>query len=142
MFSCLFTRCHTLYATCYTELLCFSRYCTVRLKLFYLCVCLFFMYYLCEKYYKSIAVQHYIANCVSWEPRLTLLYLWTNWAYEHTLRMKLVHWYGTCCISCLKKKKHIEYQLMQKMYLAKFNTHSWFLKNYFKKLEIEGTFST
>ena len=26
---------------------------------------------LCEKYYKSIAVQYYLANCVSWRPRLT-----------------------------------------------------------------------
>ena len=32
-----------------------------------------FMYYLCEKYYKPITVQYYIANCISWIPRLTLL---------------------------------------------------------------------
>ena len=31
------------------------------------------MYYLCEKYYKPNTVQYYIANCVSWVPRLTLL---------------------------------------------------------------------
>ena len=31
------------------------------------------MYYLCEKYYKPIMVQYYIADCVSWVPRLTLL---------------------------------------------------------------------
>ena len=31
------------------------------------------MYYLCEKYYKPITVQYYIADCVSWVPRLTLL---------------------------------------------------------------------
>ena len=31
------------------------------------------MYYLCEKYYKLITVQYYIADCVSWVPRLTLL---------------------------------------------------------------------
>ena len=88
----------------------FSRYCTIRLKLFYLgtslvvqrltfwasaaggmslipgwetkiphevwcnqlyiyiffyLLCLFFMYYLCEKYYKPIMVQYYIADCVS-----------------------------------------------------------------------------
>ena len=46
---------------------------TVRLKSFTFCVCLFFMYYLCEKYYKPITVQYYIADCVSWIPRLTLL---------------------------------------------------------------------
>ena len=30
-------------------------------------------YYLCEKYYTPITVQYYIADCVSWVPRLTLL---------------------------------------------------------------------
>ena len=29
------------------------------------------MYHLCEKYYKPITVQYYIANCVSWVLRLT-----------------------------------------------------------------------
>ena len=37
-----------------------------------------FMYYLCEKYYKSITVPSYIADCVCWVPRLTLLDLGTN----------------------------------------------------------------
>ena len=36
-------------------------------------LCLFFMYYLCEKYYKPITVQYFIADSVSWVPRLTLL---------------------------------------------------------------------
>ena len=36
-------------------------------------LCLFFMHYLCEKYYKTLTVQYYIANCVHWVPRLTLL---------------------------------------------------------------------
>ena len=36
-------------------------------------MCLFSMYYLCEKHYKPITVQYYIADCVSWVPRLTLL---------------------------------------------------------------------
>ena len=31
------------------------------------------MYYLYEKYSKPITVWHYIANCASWAPRLTLL---------------------------------------------------------------------
>ena len=31
------------------------------------------MSYLCEKYYKLITVQYYVANCVSLVPRLTLL---------------------------------------------------------------------
>jgi len=34
---------------------------------------LFFMYYLCEKFYKHITIQYYIADCASWVPRLTLL---------------------------------------------------------------------
>ena len=37
-------------------------------------MCLFvFLYYLCEKCYKPITVQYYIADCVSWVSRLTLL---------------------------------------------------------------------
>ena len=36
----------------------------IYIYLFYL-LCLFFMYYLCEKYYKPIMVQYYIADCVS-----------------------------------------------------------------------------
>ena len=31
------------------------------------------MYYLCEKCYKHITLQHDLADCVSWVPRLTLL---------------------------------------------------------------------
>ena len=47
------------------------------------------MYYLCEMHYTSITVQYYIANCVSWVPRLTLMNLRMNWIYEHALRTKL-----------------------------------------------------
>ena len=57
---------------------------TIWLKMFYF-LCLFFMYYLCESYYKPITVQSYIANCVCWVPRLTLLDLQINWTYEYTL---------------------------------------------------------
>ena len=72
-----------------------SRYCTVRLKMFYF-LCLFSMYiYLCEKYDKPITVQYYIADCVSWVPRLTLLDLQTNHTYERTLRTELIHMKGT-----------------------------------------------
>ena len=55
----------------------------------------FLMYYLCEKYYKSNIVQQYIADFVSWVPRLTLFDLQINWTYEHTLRMEFIHMYGT-----------------------------------------------
>ena len=47
------------------------------------------MYYLCEKYYTSIIVQYYKANCVRWVPRLTLLDL--DWNYECTLGREIVH---------------------------------------------------
>ena len=63
--SCLFARCQPLYARCCAELLYFPRYCTVRLNMFYF-ACLFFMYYLCKKYYKPITIQYYIVDCVSW----------------------------------------------------------------------------
>ena len=57
-------------------------------------LCLFFMY-LCEKHYKSNIVHQYIADFVSWVPRLALFDLQINWTYEHTLRMELIHMYGT-----------------------------------------------
>ena len=50
----------------------------------------FFMYYLCEKYYKPIPVQYYRADCASWVPRLTLLDLRTIWTYERALGTELV----------------------------------------------------
>ena len=43
-----------------------------KIKMFYF-LHLFFTYYLCEKIYKSITVQSYVASCVSWVPRRTLL---------------------------------------------------------------------
>ena len=55
------------------------------------------MYYLCEKYYKSIIIQYYIVNCVSWVPRLTLLDLWKNWTYKHFIGMQLFYMEGTYC---------------------------------------------
>ena len=49
------------------------------------------MYSLCEKYYKPITVQYYIADCVSWVPKITLLDLRTNWTYKCGLRTELIH---------------------------------------------------
>ena len=46
-------------------------YCEIK-NVYFVCL---FMYYLCEKYYKPITVQYYVANCVSWVWRLTSLYL-------------------------------------------------------------------
>ena len=54
-----------------------------------------FMYFLSEKYYKSITVQYYIANYVSWVCKLPLLDLWTNWMYKCTCRMELIYVKGT-----------------------------------------------
>ena len=48
------------------------------------------MYYLCEKYYKPVTVQYYIADCVRWVPKLTLLDLGANWTYKRTLGRELV----------------------------------------------------
>ena len=63
-FSCLFTRCQPLDASCCTLLLYFSRYCTGRLKIFSLLFVFVSMYYLHEKYYKLITffLAFYQAN--------------------------------------------------------------------------------
>ena len=38
----------------------------------------------CEKYYKPMRIQYYIADCVSWVPKLTLLDLQTpTWNEYH-----------------------------------------------------------
>ena len=42
-------------------------------------VFVFYVLFLCEKYYKSFTVQHCIVDCVTWVPKLTLLNLQTNW---------------------------------------------------------------
>ena len=47
--SCLVTWCQPLYASCCTMLMYFSMYCTIKLKCFPYFLCLFLMYYLCEK---------------------------------------------------------------------------------------------
>ena len=44
-------------------------YWKIKNVFFTFCVCLFFTYYLCEKYYKPLTVQYYITNCVSWVSR-------------------------------------------------------------------------
>ena len=51
----------------------FSKIQYCKTKHFFLIFCLFFMHYLCEKYYKPITAQYCIVSCVSWGPRLTLL---------------------------------------------------------------------
>ena len=48
------------------------------------------MYYFCEKYYKPITVQCYMAYWVSWIPRVTLD-LQTNWIYECALDVELAY---------------------------------------------------
>ena len=60
---------------------------------------LFSIYCLCEKHYKPITVQYYIADCVSLIPRLISLGLQTNWTYEHGLRTEFTPMSGTYSIS-------------------------------------------
>ena len=50
-----------------------TLYCKIKNVHFF--VCLFFMYYLCEKYYKRITERYYIDDSVSWVPGLTSLNL-------------------------------------------------------------------
>ena len=84
-FYCLFARCQLLYASSYTVLLCFSRY--YRLKFFvFICFHVLFLWIVLWTYHST----YYIADCVSWIPRLTLLNLQTNWAYGRTLVMELI----------------------------------------------------
>ena len=68
------------------------------------------MYYLCEKDYKLITVQYYMANCVSWIPRLNLLDFRINCTYERAFelwcwrRLLRVPWTaGRCNQSILKE---------------------------------------
>lgn len=78
---------------------------------------LFLTYYLCDKYYRPIIIQYYVACCVGWVPRLTLLDLQTSWIYEHALRKELT-WMQDLTIyksPYLKKNKrvsmaHTDYQ--------------------------------
>ena len=49
------------------------------------------MYYLREKYDKPITPQYYIADYVSWVPRLTLLDLKAYWVSKYVLKMELTH---------------------------------------------------
>ena len=51
-------------------------YCRIKNVSLFLC---FLMHYLYENYYKTYTVQYYIAFCVDWIPRLTLLDLPASW---------------------------------------------------------------
>ena len=66
---------------------------TVWLKLFSLFFVFVFIWYLCEKYYKPITVQYYIAKCVSWAPGLTLL----DAGKKSDLTMVLSEWNSSIC---------------------------------------------
>ena len=80
--SCLFTRCQRLHVSCCTVLLYFSRYCTVRLKMFFFTFVFVFVYSLCEKYYKPISAQYCITDSTIWVPKRTLLDFQTSWTYS------------------------------------------------------------
>ena len=57
------------------------------------------MSYLCEKYYKLIAVQYYVASCVSWVPRLTLLDLRTCFWNGPPLYIENLLYFVSCQIA-------------------------------------------
>ena len=73
--------CQLLY---YTDVLLKVLYCKIKEVLFIFCYFLF-----CENHYKLITVQGYIADYISWVPKITLWDLWTNWIYKFALRMEL-----------------------------------------------------
>ena len=66
-------------------------------------LCLAFMYYLCEKYYKHITVQCCVANCISWVPRLTLSDLQTNYLRIHSWNGTCSYLWGLLCCSTLQQ---------------------------------------
>lgn len=80
-------------ASCCTILLYFSRYDSVRLKMFILWV--FLMYYLYEKYYKPLTGQYYIASYVSLGTQANFIGLTTNWTCKCTHGTELIHIQGT-----------------------------------------------
>ena len=98
---------------CCTVLLYFSRYCNVELKMFSLFFCVCFLCILCVKsIINLITVQYYIANCISWVPRLTLLDLWTSWTNMFLEGNLFIFRGGTVCvyvyISAKSYKKHTQ----------------------------------
>ena len=64
-----------------------------------LLVFVFVMCYLCEKCYKHIRVQHDLAGCVSWVPRLTLLDLQEQIRLANLLlKWNLLVWRGLTAV--------------------------------------------
>ena len=59
------------------------------------------MYYLCEKYYKPITVQHSIANCISWVPRLILLDLKQTGLMNVVFVQNSFTWRGLAVLFCI-----------------------------------------
>ena len=80
--------CQVLYCT---TVLSKVLYCKVQNIFFIVCVLLWCI--ICVKHIINLSQysteQYSIADCVSWVPRLTLVDLWTNWAYEHAVGMEL-----------------------------------------------------
>ena len=69
-------------------------YCKIKNVFFILCVCFLWFFFNVKNTIKPITVLYYIADCVSWVPRLTLLDLQTHWTYECALT-EFVHIQGT-----------------------------------------------
>ena len=95
---------------------------TVRLKVFYF-LCLSFMYYLYEKYYKPMTMQYCKANYVTWVPRLMF------WTYEQIrLANVLLEWNLFVCgrlpllfnsITSLIFKMHVTGFFSKTLYITK-----------------------
>ena len=77
----------------------FSRSRIVWLKLLFCISCVCFLCIICVKSIINLfTVQSYVADCLSWAPKLTSWGLGTDWTYECTLGMELVPMWGTYCI--------------------------------------------
>ena len=91
--SCLFMQCQPLYARCCSvlfQVLFKVLYGKIK-NVFFIFLFVFLMHYLCEKYYKPIRVQYFIADCVSSVPRLSLLDL------QIVLMSVLLEWNSLVC---------------------------------------------
>ena len=61
---------------------------------YFLCFCVCLLCIICVKSIIILLQYSYIADCVSWASRSTLLDLWTNWICKHALGIELIHMQG------------------------------------------------
>ena len=115
-------------------------YITVLFKVLYYTskdvYCFVFTYYLCEKSYKSITEQYYIANCVGWVDKLIFLdkFDLRTWLLEGNL---FLHRELTVCtkyliIPDMRNHLHISTSLLCRLVLISLNTMNFTLMNMHK----------